>query len=64
MVLAGSHLGAYPGLLAGAAHFIEAHPSARAVARLGLREVEAGRAGASVHEVKPLYLRSSLAGEE
>jgi tRNA threonylcarbamoyl adenosine modification protein YeaZ len=62
IVLAGAGLAAYPALLAGA-RFVEAHPPARAIARLGLAAAATSPPG-TFHDVKPLYLRTSLAAEE
>jgi tRNA A37 threonylcarbamoyladenosine modification protein TsaB len=63
VVLAGYALDAYPGLLA-RGRFVEAHAPARIIARLGFDAYRTQPAGASLHDVKPLYLRAGLAAEE
>ena len=63
VLLAGYALDAYPDLRS-RARFVEAHAPARVVARLGFDAYRTQPPGASLHDVKPLYLRAGLAAEE
>jgi tRNA threonylcarbamoyl adenosine modification protein YeaZ len=61
VVLAGAGLERFPALSGAALRSIEAHPRARAVARLALAELARGGPTPNLHPVAPLYLAKGVA---